>query len=265
VLTIAGSDSSGGAGIQADLKAIEANGARAATAVTAVTAQGTMGIAGVWTLPAAAVERQIEVVLDDLDVAAIKSGMLGDGSVLRAVAALLGRRRPRCYVLDPVLVATSGWRLLPEPCVELLRSELLPLATIVTPNVEEAEVLSGIEIRDVGGAERAGRRLLELGAGAVLVKGGHLAAAPATDVLVTPRGVERFAGEPVLTRHLHGTGCVLSAALAAHLARGRALGEAVRAAKAFVTEAIRHGWAPGRGPGPAEPLFALHALEEAKP
>lgn len=259
VLSIAGSDCSGGAGIQADLRAIEAGGGFAATALTAVTAQNGAGVAATTVLGPAIVERQLEAVFADLPVAAVKSGMLGGAAPLRAVARALRRHRPRHYVLDPVLCAGSGTRLLPRSCLGLLRDELFPLATLLTPNVPEAEALSGVEIRTLEDAERAARTLLGFGARAVLITGGHLAAHPATDLLVTPRRVRVFAGPYLPGRDPRGTGCIHSASIATRLALGAPLEEAVAEAKRLVTEAIRHALPSRSGRGPADPLHRLHA------
>jgi len=261
VLSIAGSDSSAGAGVQADLKTIEANGAYAATVITAITAQNTRQVSRVGVVDADLVAAQLEAVFDDLRIAAVKSGMLGNASVARVVARTLAARRPPCYVCDPVMVSGTGARLLTDEAIRVVREELLPLATLVTPNVPEAAALSGLEVADLPAAERAGRRLVEAGAAAVLVKGGHLRDELATDVLVTAAGVELLRGEPVRSRHTHGTGCALSAAIAARLARGDDLLQAVREAKRFVTEAIRHGLAVGHGDGPTDPLWAWHARD----
>ncbi len=256
VLSIAGSDSSGGAGIQADLKAITANGGYAATVITAITAQNTRRVLASRTVPDRMLRAQLDAVFDDLRVAAVKTGMLGDARVIGTVAKRLARRRPPVLVCDPVMVAKSGDALLEPAAVGALESELLPLADLVTPNLHEAAALSGSEVRSLEDAERAARRILERGCRAVLVKGGHLAGAP-TDLLVTPQTVERFEGPRLDARHTHGTGCTYAAAIATRLARGSTLVDAIRIAKRFVTEAIRHGLAVGRGTGPTDPFFFL--------
>jgi hydroxymethylpyrimidine/phosphomethylpyrimidine kinase len=261
VLSIAGSDSSGGAGIQADLKAIEANGGYAATAITAVTAQNTHGVTRSATLDLAMIAAQIDAVFDDLEVRAVKSGMLAEERVVRLVARELKRRRPPHYVCDPVMLSKTGFPLLPPAAVDSLRVELLPLATLVTPNVAEAEALCGRSIRTVEQAEAAGRELNAAGARAVLITGGHLEGAPATDVLVEAAGSTLFAGERVDSPHTHGTGCTFAAAVATRLARGHSLQRAIRGAKRFVTLAIRHGLPVGSGTGPTDPFFFLHDEE----
>jgi len=258
ILTIAGSDCSGGAGIQADLKTVECNGGFGASAITAVTVQNTVGVRRVFPLPDDLVGEQIDAVLSDLEVAAVKSGMLAGRRVVHVVAESLKKRRPACYVLDPVLTSSSGTDLLEPSAIESLLGELIPLSTLITPNVNEAQRLTGLAVRDVEGAERAGRKLLELGAGAVLVKGGHLEMSPGTDVLVTPSSTRTYEVAYIDSPHTHGTGCVYSAAIATWLGRGEELEAAVERAKSFVTQAIRHGLNLGHGDGPTDPCFLLH-------
>lgn len=253
MLSIAGSDCSGGAGIQADIKAIEASGGFATTVLTAVTAQNGSSFTGLQVLRPTIVERQLEAVFSDRPIAAVKSGMLGNAATLRVVARALRRHRVRHYVLDPVLVSGSGARLLPRSCLDLLRDQLVPLATLLTPNVPEAEALSGQRVRTLDDAERAGRILLGFGARAVLIKGGHLAAAPATDLLVTPRRVRAFRGRHLRGRDPRGTGCIFAASIATHLARGLPLEAAVAAAKRLVTASIRRALPARKGRGPADP------------
>jgi hydroxymethylpyrimidine/phosphomethylpyrimidine kinase len=258
VLTIAGSDPSSGAGVQADLKAIEANGGYGATAITAVTVQNTCGVQRSVSLEPDLVRDQIAAVLDDLPVAAVKSGMLGDERTVAAVAELLAAWRPRPYVLDPVVAARDGFNLLEPAALRRLERELIPRATLLTPNVEDVRALTGRSIRDVAGAERAGRALLELGCEAVLVKGGHLAGDGADDVLVSEAGTRVFEGRRIDSPHTHGTGCVYGAAIATRLACGESVESAVATAKAFVSESIRHGLDLGHGCGPTDPLHRLH-------
>jgi hydroxymethylpyrimidine/phosphomethylpyrimidine kinase len=264
VVTIAGSDSSAGAGIQADLKAISANGGYGATVLTAVTAQNTRAVTAAADLDPALIRAQIDAVFDDLSVGAVKSGMLSSAAIIETVARSLRDRHPAHYVLDPVMVSKTGFPLLRPEAVAALRRDLLPLATLVTPNVHEAAALTGGAVRTLTDAEAAGRRLLETGARAVLVKGGHLAEAPATDVLVTRDGVRTFVGEALDARHTHGTGCTFSAAIATQLAHGWPLEEAIVRAKTYVTEAIRGGLAVGQGVGPTDHFFFLRRLGEAE-
>ena len=252
VLSIAGSDSSAGAGIQADLKSITANGAYAATVITAVTAQNTLGVQCAWPLPLDAVREQIASVFDDLDVAAVKTGMLGGSEMIELVASELLARRSRFVVVDPVMISKTGFALLAEDAASTLRQRLLPLATVVTPNVHEAEALTGLSIRTVDDAQQAGEMLVEAGASAALVKGGHLKGAPATDVLVTTDSTDLFEGEWIDQRHTHGTGCTYASAIAAQLAQGEELRAAIGTAKEYVTEAIRGGLDIGQGVGPTD-------------
>jgi hydroxymethylpyrimidine kinase/phosphomethylpyrimidine kinase len=245
-LTIAGSDPSGGAGLQADLRTFAALGVWGTSAVTAVTVQNTLGVLAAEPVAAAVVAAQIRAVLDDLGADAVKTGMLATGEIVRVVAQVLRTAGARNLVVDPVLASTGGVELLDAAGREHLVSELIPLARIVTPNAAEAAALSGVTVEGPEDAERAGRGILELGCGAVVVKGGHLRG-EAVDVLVEPRGVRRFVGERLLGEGAHGTGCVFSAALAAHLALGAELEEAVALAKSRVTAALRQALRLGRG------------------
>ncbi len=248
-LTIAGSDSGGGAGIQADLKTFAAWGVYGASAITAVTAQNTRGVRAVTLLGARLVRAQIEAVLEDIGADAIKIGMLGDASVAEAVAETLARWPGIPVVLDPVMVAKGGDRLLAEEAVEVVRRLLVPRAACVTPNVPEAAALTGREVTDLAGMRAAADDLLRAGAGAVLVKGGHLAGDP-VDLLRAAGGTLQLRAERVATRHTHGTGCTLSAAITAALAAGDELTVAVRRAHAYLQAAIRAAPGLGGGHGP---------------
>ena len=251
VLAIAGSDSGGGAGIQADIKTVMALGGYAMTAVTAVTAQDTHGIAAIHKLPPAFVARQMQVVLDDLGADAVKTGMLGDAATVEAVAAVLAARPERLkLVVDPVLVATGGQRLLAADAVAALKRHMLPLAALLTPNVPEAEALTGLAIADEAAMWRAADLLLTLGVPAVLLKGGHLPGAEATDLLATDGGILRLSSPRRATRHTHGTGCTLASAVAAGLAQGMPLADAVRRAHAYVQAALAAAPGFGGGHGP---------------
>ncbi len=261
VLTIAGSDSGAGAGIQADLKAIHANGGYALVALTAVTAQNTRAVEASLALPPEIVSRQIAAVFDDFDVAAVKTGMLATAGIVAAVASDLADRGVGNVVVDPVMISTSGFALLDDEAVAVLRARLLPLARVCTPNRHEAEALSGVRITSLAEAGEAARRIRDLGARAVLVKGGHGDDRQAVDLLLDGDEVVTLAAERIDSRSTHGTGCVLSAALATWLARGEALPRAVELAKRFVTEAIRHGLAVGRGHGPTDPFFHLRGRD----
>lgn len=259
-LTIAGSDSSGGAGIQADLKTFAALGVYGASVLTAVTAQNTTGVQGIETIPAAFVALQMESVFSDLAVSAVKIGMLATPDVIDAVADGIERHGARPVVLDPVMVATSGDRLIAPEAVERLRRRLLPLAAIVTPNMPEAAALLDEAVAGSEDEMRAqAERLLRLGPGAVLLKGGHGTGPDSVDVLATAGGVRWLRAPRHPTRNTHGTGCTLSSALAARLALGDGIDEAAGDAKAYVTEAIvaADGLRVGRGAGP---LHHFHAL-----
>ena len=238
VLTIAGSDSGGGAGIQADLKTFAALGVYGASVITAVTAQNTRGIAGIHEVPPDFVGAQMNAVFSDLDVAATKIGMLGNAAIIEAVIAGLKRHRARNIVLDPVLVASTGADLLRADAIDALK-RLMGRASLVTPNLFEAAALLDVTLaRDETEMQAQGLALLALGAGAVLVKGGHGGGPESVDVLVEPGGCSRFAAPRHATKNTHGTGCTFASAIAAGLAKGQTLAEAVHQAKTYVSAAI---------------------------
>ena len=249
-LTIAGSDSGGGAGIQADLKTFHQFGVFGTTVITAVTAQNTVGVRAWEALPVALVIRQIDALADDLPPVALKSGMLASAEIVTAVADRIARRGLPNYVLDPVMVASSGDRLLNRDAEQLIAGRLVPLATLVTPNLDEAAVLTGHEVRTVDDMERAGHALVTLGAKAALVKGGHLPGSEAVDVSIADGTVRRFSRPRLDTTSTHGTGCTLSAAVAAGLALGRPLQHAVADALDFVHRAMAAAPGLGKGHGP---------------
>jgi hydroxymethylpyrimidine/phosphomethylpyrimidine kinase len=256
-LTIAGSDSSGGAGIQADLKTFSAFGVYGTTVLTALTAQNTRGVRAVTHVAPGFVAQQIDAVMDDLDIGAAKTGMLAQRVVIEVVVDRLRARSVRHLVVDPVMVSTAGDRLLDEDAVDCLRAKLLPLATLLTPNLHEAEILTGRPVTTAAEMHDAARALVDLGARAVLVKGGHLgacggerAAPESLDVLHDGRSATEFSGPRIATRNTHGTGCTLSAAITAGLACGQELDAAVAAAKRYVIRAIETAWPIGHGPGP---------------
>jgi hydroxymethylpyrimidine/phosphomethylpyrimidine kinase len=258
-VTIAGSDSGGGAGIQADLKTFSALGVYGASVITALTAQNTRGVSAIHDVPPDFVTAQIDAVFSDLKVGAVKIGMVSRAPTIAAIAAGLERWRPPAVVLDPVMVATSGDRLIAEDAVEALRRLLFPRALVVTPNLPEAAALLGEAIAGDEAAMRAqAERLLALGPRAVLIKGGHGSGAEAVDLLVEAAGVTRLAAPRIATRNTHGTGCSLSSALAAQLAKGRPLAEAARAAKAYLTDALKAAdrLAIGTGHGPVHHFHA---------
>ena len=250
-LTIAGSDSSGGAGIQADLKTFAAHGVYGCSAITAITAQNTLGVTAVAEIDAAMVVAQIDAVAADFDIDATKIGMLASPAIVLAVADAVARHQLANVVLDPVMVAKGGARLLDERAVNAIRQQLFPLATIVTPNVFEAEALTGQPIATVDDQRAAAVALLKLGPRAVLVKGGHLSG-PAVDILHDGREMIELRADRIDTPHTHGTGCTLSSAIAARLALGDDLMSAARAAKAYVTRAIAQAPGLGHGHGPLQ-------------
>lgn len=258
-LTIAGSDSGGGAGIQADLKTFHAFGAFGTSALTAVTVQNTLGVTGVHPIPVDVVRAQIAAVAEDLPPAACKTGMLATAGLVHAVAASIREHRLPSFVLDPVMVATSGDPLLASDAVKTIAEELLPLATLVTPNLPEAAILVGAPVEDEAGMRRAAEALVEMGASAALIKGGHLGGEEVADVLWDGREWRVWRRPRIETRHTHGTGCTLSAAVAAGLAHGRPLARAVEDALDYVARAIAAAPGLGAGHGPLNHFVAAPA------
>ena len=255
VLSIAGSDSSGGAGIQADIKTIAAHRLFAETAITALTAQNTLGVTGVLDVDPAFVAKQIDAVFEDIRPAAVKVGMVSSAAIIEAVADALERHAAANIVVDPVMVATSGARLIGDDAIEALKARLLPLADVVTPNMPEAEVLCGFPVNDDASMERAANELSERVQGAVLVKGGH-SAARADDVLVTEHGrVVWLRHKRIETENTHGTGCTLSSAIACGLAQDFDMQASVSKAKNYVTGALQYGLSLGRGNGPLNHMW----------
>jgi hydroxymethylpyrimidine/phosphomethylpyrimidine kinase len=259
-LTIAGSDSSGGAGIQADLKTFSALGVYGASVITALTAQNTQGVHGIHAVPPEFVRAQIEAVSSDLDVRAIKIGMLGNDRIIGTVAEALRAWQGPPIVLDPVMVAASGDPLLDEGAEFAMRAHLLPLADIVTPNLPEAARLLGANIAtDEQMMVRQGELLLSLGPKAVIVKGGHGSGPEAVDLLFDGTNIVRLAADRIMTGNTHGTGCTLASAIAANIARGMTMHDAVREAKVYLTNALVHAdeLSVGHGPGPVHHFYAL--------
>ncbi|MEY9925828.1 hydroxymethylpyrimidine/phosphomethylpyrimidine kinase [Catenulispora sp. GP43] len=255
VLTIAGSDSGGGAGIQADLKTMLAHGVHGMSVLTAVTAQNSVGVQDFWALPIEAVERQFRSVVDDIGVDAVKTGMLASPELTSTVARLIGTLDPAVpVVVDPVSVSKHGDPLLAPDALDALRGELLPRATVVTPNLDEVRLITGLEVSAEPDMVQAARALAELGPRWVLVKGGHLSDAPeSVDLLVGPDGAEHWLRAPRHdNRHTHGTGCTLASAIASRLALGDDVPSAVRAAKEYVTGGIAAGFPLGAGIGPVD-------------
>lgn len=259
VLIIAGSDSGGGAGIQADIKTVSMLDAYAATAITALTAQNTEGVFGVLPIPPDFIRRQIEVVLDDIGADAIKTGMLHDGAVIETIAAALQERAAGIpLVVDPVMVAKGGARLIDPGALEALKRLLIARADILTPNLPEAEILCGATIGSITDMRSAGEMLLGLGCRAALVKGGHLPGETVSDVLVTKARARVWESPRLATRHTHGTGCTLASAIAAGLAQGLDLESSVDRARAYVLRAIAGAPGLGRGHGPLDHAHPLH-------
>lgn len=257
VLIVAGSDSGGGAGIQADIKTVTALGGYAMTAITALTAQTTQGVYGVQGVDPAFIQQQMRLTLDDLGADCIKTGMLHNAEVIEAVAEVLAEVPDIPVVVDPVMVAQSGADLLDPAAVRTLVRVLLPHASLITPNLPEAEKLAGTEIADLEAAERAAHALLTLGVPAALLKGGHLTGDELTDLLAGEAGVERFTDPRVPTDQTHGTGCTLASAIATGLAQGQDLHAATARARAYLRGALEHAPGYGRGQGPVDHTWAI--------
>jgi hydroxymethylpyrimidine/phosphomethylpyrimidine kinase len=255
VLIVAGSDSSGGAGIQADLKTVSALGAFAMTAITALTAQNTTGVFGIVETDPEFVVLQMRACFEDIGCDAIKTGMLANEGIIRAVAEEIRRHPEVPVVIDPVMISKSGRALLDPQAVESLRRNLIPLATLVTPNLHEAGALTNQEIGNIDEMKAAARMIHGFGARSVVVKGGHLEG-DAVDVLFDGQGFMEFPAARIPTRDGHGTGCIFASAIAANLAKGKSVLESVALAKEFVTAAIREGLALGKGHGPANPMHS---------
>ena len=256
VLIIAGSDSGGGAGIQADLKTVSALGAFGMTAITALTAQNTTGVYGVLEIDPKFVVQQIDACLRDIGCDAVKTGMLSSTEIIEAVADVIARRKLAPLVVDPVMIAKSGAPLLKPEAVKALKTKLLPLATVVTPNLHEAGALTGHEINTLVQMKDAARAIHQLGPGNVVVKGGHLEDV-AADILYDGSEFFEFRGERINTKNTHGTGCIFASAIAANLAHKKTVPESVIAAKQFITAAIHGSLAIGNGYGPANPMAFL--------
>ena len=266
VLTIAGSDSGGGAGIQADLKTFAALGCYGMSAITALTAQNTLGVQGIHAVPPAFLKAQIQSVVEDIGVDALKIGMLHEPAVVEVVAWAIDHYQLTRVVLDPVMVATSGDRLMANETVQVLVRELFPRASVITPNLDEAALLLGHDIADADALNQAAQDLLAMGAKAVLLKGGHLAGDEVVDLLVQAHGPSRRLASPrIASKNVHGTGCTLSSAMAAYLALGHDLSESVALARNFILGAIAHGAdvKTGHGHGPLNHGFSpvpLHRI-----
>jgi hydroxymethylpyrimidine/phosphomethylpyrimidine kinase len=258
VLTIAGSDSGGGAGIQADLKTFSALGCYGSSAITAVTVQNTLGVTGIHSVPIDIVTGQIEAVLSDIGADTVKIGMLHNIDIIRAVAKTLRKFLPFPIILDPVMVATSGDKLIEDNTIEILKTELFPLAEVITPNLDEAEILSGYSIRDMETMKKAASDLLSTGCHSVLVKGGHLAGDQVQDIfLESGKSAKIWLDPKIDTNNSHGTGCTLSSAIAAYRAKGLELEEAVDQARIYIRKALESGrnFKLGTGSGPLNHFF----------
>ena len=269
VLTIAGSDCSGGAGIQADIKAISALGGYAASAITAITVQNTCGVTGIHPVPASYVKAQIEAVMTDIKPSAIKIGMINDVEIVKAIAESIKKYKPKFVVFDPVMVSTSGCKLIEDKAIEAIKEELIPLSTIITPNLSEAMVLTGDSISDAASMTAAGNKILESGCGAVLIKGGHLEGNDMCDVLCIKEGNTPYiyTASKISSKNTHGTGCTLSSSIATYLALGETLQEAVRKAKDYVHKGILNGKdvCIGSGHGPLNHFYSpvpMHIFNE---
>jgi len=254
-LTIAGSDSGGGAGIQADLKTFAAFGVHGTSAITAITAQNTITVSAIHEVPVRMIRAQIDAVVEDIGVQAAKTGMLASAEIIEAVAAAIRDHGIRNLVVDPVMVAKGGARLLHNDAIAALYRYMLPLAAVVTPNIPEAEVLLGRTLETLDDRRQAARDLVALGPRAAVVKGGHVAATPAIDVYWDGVEMVELTGRRIATKNTHGSGCAFSAAITAGLAKGQGPLEAVRAAKVFITAAIEHSLELGSGHGPVNPGF----------
>ncbi len=256
ILTIAGSDSGGGAGIQADLKTITVLGSFGMSVITALTAQNTLGVAGVYDVPAEFVALQFDAVVSDIGVDAAKTGMLASADIIRLVASKIKQHAINKLVVDPVMIAKGGAPLIQSEAVNVMRELLIPLAFVVTPNIPEAEVIAGMKIDGIEDMKKAARDIHHLGARNVVVKGGHLQG-DAVDVLYDGREFREFRSERIKTGNTHGTGCTFSAALATFLGRGMQVSESVKEAKLYITKAIEHALEIGGGHGPTNHLAPL--------
>lgn len=256
VLTIAGSDSIGGAGIQADIKTISANGCYAMSVITSVTAQNTLGVNGIFDIPAEFVKTQIEAVFDDIRPDAVKIGMLSDTNIIKTVSDILRKRKAENIVADTVMVSTSGHRLIAEDAVSALMEYMIPISEIVTPNIPEAETLSGIKIKTEDDMKKAAKIIMRYGCKSVIIKGGHLKTS-ADDVLFDGNKFIVFRNEKINNSNTHGTGCTLSSAIASGLANGFSIAESVKNAKNYVTGAIADGLDLGKGRGPLNHFYQI--------
>lgn len=258
VLIIAGSDSGGGAGIQGDIKTVTCLGGYASTAITALTAQNTRGVFGIYDVPDSFIRQQITLVMDDIGTDAFKTGMLHKSSVIETIADTLSPYKDIPFVLDPVMFAKGGAALLQPDAIAMLRTRLIPLATVITPNIPEAELLSGMKITSPNEMKTAAQRIMRMGCRAVLIKGGHLDGETVTDLLIDSTGANTFQQQRMHTPHTHGTGCTLASAIATGLAQGMTLLTAVQKARDYVKQAIAQAPGFGKGHGPLNHNFMIN-------
>jgi len=256
-LTIAASDSGGGAGIQADIKALHANGVYALSVIVALTAQNTKTITRIHAVPVDMIQAQIDALFDDFTISAVKTGMLFSAEIVDIVSSKLRAFKAKNLVVDPVMISKSGSELLNPDAILRMTQSLFPLATLVTPNIDEAAFLAEMKITTLSDVQEAARRIHRLGCDNVLIKGGHLAISPATDLLYDGNSFTTFDGEFIDTPNTHGTGCTYSAAITAQLAKGKSIKDSVTIAKEYITEAIRHSFAIGHGHGPTHHFYFL--------
>ncbi len=260
-LTIAGSDSGSGAGIQADIKTMMAHGVYATTVITSVTSQNTVEVRGAHELPLSVIRSQLETIFDDFEISAIKTGMLSSAPVVEAVADVLGQRNCPTLLVDPVMVSESGYKLLEDAAIRTLKDKLFPLARLVTPNLFEASLLAGISIQSIGDMHEAAKRILGMGPRAVVVKGGHAEFSRGTDVLAGGGASAELAAPVVFDGNVHGTGCTFSAAVTAHLALGEDITDAVKKAKAYTAQVIARAPEIGKGDNPGNHLFFIEPAD----
>ncbi len=258
ILTIAGSDSGGGAGIQADIKAISANGGYALSAITSVTAQNTVTVTDAYDLPILLIEAQLDAVFSDFDISSVKTGMLSSSNIVESVSRKLQEYNPSSIVVDPVMISKSKYPLLKAEAINSLMHKLIPIATVITPNIHEAELLAEKKILSLDDAKSAAKTIARLGCHAVLVKGGHLSEDKATDVLYCDGDWTFYEAERIDTKNTHGTGCTYSAAIATHLGQGKDLNSAILEAKVYITKAIEHALNIGEGHGPTNHFYFMN-------
>ncbi len=257
VLTIAGSDSGGGAGIQADLKTFSAHSIYGMTVLTSITAQNTKEVTAVHDLPLSIIEAQLDAVFSDFEVTAVKTGMLSNSDIIHTVSKKLVEHQAKNLIVDPVMVSKSGYPLLQNEAIQALKTYLIPMALLLTPNIHEAELLAEMKIQKLAEARQAAKVIHNLGCKNVLIKGGHLLEKPAMDLLYDGRFFRMYPGEFIETNHTHGTGCTYASAITSNLAKGMALHDAIDASKRYITAAIRHSIAVGHGNGPTNHFYFL--------